>query len=47
MHTQAPPHAMQGPENYPTDAFRDHYSNMAKNAAIVSLDTHFGAYPIT
>jgi thioredoxin reductase len=47
MHTQAPPHAMQGPENYPTDAFRNHYSNMAKNAAIVSLDTHFGNYPIT
>ena len=47
MHTQSPPHAMQGPENYPTDAFRNHYSNMAKNAAIVSIDTHFGSYPVT
>jgi 2,4-dienoyl-CoA reductase-like NADH-dependent reductase (Old Yellow Enzyme family)/thioredoxin reductase len=47
MHTVSPPHAMQGPENYPTDAYRNHYSNMAKNAAIVSLDTHFGSYPIT
>jgi len=46
MHTQSPPHAMQGPENYPADAFRNHYSNMAKNAAIVSVDTHFGSYPM-
>jgi thioredoxin reductase len=47
MHTQAPPHSMQGPENYPADAFRNHYSDMAKNAAIVSFDTHFApSYPI-
>jgi len=36
---------MQGPENFPTDAYRNHYSNMAKNAAIVSINTHFGKYP--
>ena len=46
MHTISPPHSMQGPENYPTDVYRNHYSNMAKNAAIVSLDTHFASYPI-
>jgi 2,4-dienoyl-CoA reductase-like NADH-dependent reductase (Old Yellow Enzyme family)/thioredoxin reductase len=46
MHTQAPPHWIQGPENYPADTFRNHYSDIAKNAAIVSLDTHFGSYPI-
>jgi len=45
MHTQSPPHSMQGPENFPADVFRNHYSNMAKNAAIVSLDDHFGTYP--
>jgi 2,4-dienoyl-CoA reductase-like NADH-dependent reductase (Old Yellow Enzyme family)/thioredoxin reductase len=47
MHTQSPPHSMQGPENFPADAFRNHYSNMAKNAAIVSLDDHFSPYPKT
>jgi thioredoxin reductase len=47
MHTQSPPHSMQGPENFPTDAFRNHYSNMAKNAAIVTLDDHIGTYPKT
>jgi len=46
LHTQSPPHSLQGPENFPADAFRLHYSNMAKNAAIVSLDDHFGTYPI-
>jgi 2,4-dienoyl-CoA reductase-like NADH-dependent reductase (Old Yellow Enzyme family)/thioredoxin reductase len=46
MHTQSPPHCMQGPENFPVDAYRNHYSNMAKNAAIVTLDTHYGSYPI-
>jgi len=45
MHTASPPHSLQGPENYPTDAFRNHYSNMAKNAAIVTVDDHFGTYP--
>lgn len=45
MHTQSPPHSLQGPENFPADAFRNHYSNMAKNASIVSLDDHFGTYP--
>jgi 2,4-dienoyl-CoA reductase-like NADH-dependent reductase (Old Yellow Enzyme family)/thioredoxin reductase len=45
LHTVSPPHALQGPENYPTDAYRNHYSNMAKNAAIVTLNTLFGTYP--
>jgi len=47
LHTQSPPHSMQGPENFPAEAFRNHYSNMAKNAAIVSLDDHFAPYPIS
>ena len=47
MHTQSPPHSLQGPENFPAEAFRNHYSNMAKNAAIVSLDDHFAPYPIS
>jgi NADPH-dependent 2,4-dienoyl-CoA reductase/sulfur reductase-like enzyme len=45
MHTVSPNYLMQGPENYPTDAWRSHYSNMAKNAAIVSISTSFGTYP--
>lgn len=36
---------LQGPENFLTDVFRNHYSNMAKNAAIVSVDTVYGTYP--
>jgi thioredoxin reductase len=40
-HTVAPTYFMQGPENYPTEMYRNHYSNMAKNAAIVSVSTHF------
>jgi 2,4-dienoyl-CoA reductase-like NADH-dependent reductase (Old Yellow Enzyme family)/thioredoxin reductase len=44
-HTVSPNYLMQGPENYPTEAWRGHYSNMAKNAAIVSLSTSFGVYP--
>ena len=47
MHTASPPHCMQGPENFPADAFRNHYSNMAKNAAIVTVDMAFGTYPKT
>lgn len=46
MHTVSPPHAMQGPENYPTDVYRNHYSNMAKNAAIVSVNEAWGSYPM-
>ena len=46
LHTPSPPHSLQGPENFPTDAFRNHYSNIAKNAAIVSMDSAFGSYPI-
>ncbi len=44
-HTVSPNYLMQGPENYPTEAWRSHYSNMAKNAAIVSVSTSFGSYP--
>ncbi len=47
MHTQSSPHLMQGPETFPTDLYRSHYSNMAKNAAIVSMDLCFGNYPKT
>jgi len=47
MHTVSPNFTMQGPENYPSEAFRNHYSNMAKNAAIVSMSTCFGKYPKT
>jgi 2,4-dienoyl-CoA reductase-like NADH-dependent reductase (Old Yellow Enzyme family)/thioredoxin reductase len=45
MHTVSPNYLMQGPENYPSEAWRNHYSNMAKNAAIVSISTCFGSYP--
>jgi len=47
MHTPSPPHSLQGPENYPADAYRAHYSEMAKNAAIVTVNEHFGRYPKT
>jgi len=41
LHTVSPTYFMQGPENYPTEIYRNHYSNMAKNAAIVSMSTHY------
>jgi thioredoxin reductase len=47
MHTVSPPYLLQGPENFPADAYRNHFSNVAKNAAIVSINTHFGSYPKT
>ena len=47
MHTVSPNYLMQGPENYPSDLWRSHYSNMARNAAIVSISTCFGTYPKT
>ncbi|MDB9822902.1 FAD-dependent oxidoreductase [Deltaproteobacteria bacterium] len=47
MHTVSPVYTLQGPENYPTDAWRNHYSNMAKNAAIVTINYCFGKYPKT
>ena len=47
MHTPSPPHSSQGPENFPTDLFRRHYSNVAKNAGIVTVDMLFGTYPKT
>jgi NADPH-dependent 2,4-dienoyl-CoA reductase/sulfur reductase-like enzyme len=45
IHTQSPNFTMQGPENYPTETLRNHYLNMAKNAAIVTMTTMFGSYP--
>jgi 2,4-dienoyl-CoA reductase-like NADH-dependent reductase (Old Yellow Enzyme family)/thioredoxin reductase len=45
MHCVAPVYTLQGPENFPTDAWRNHYSNIAKNAAIVTMETSFGPYP--
>jgi 2,4-dienoyl-CoA reductase-like NADH-dependent reductase (Old Yellow Enzyme family)/thioredoxin reductase len=47
MHTVSPAYFMQGPENFPAEMYRNHYSNMAKNAAIVSMNTHYGKYPKT
>ena len=47
MHTVSPTYFMQGPENFPAEMYRNHYSNMAKNAAIVSMSTHYGTYPKT
>jgi len=45
VHSQSPNFTMQGPENYPTDALRNHYLNLAKNAAIVTMPTMFGSFP--
>jgi len=45
VHTQSANYTMQGPENYPTETLRNHYLNMAKNAAIVTMTTMFGSYP--
>ncbi|MBN1625863.1 MAG: FAD-dependent oxidoreductase [Deltaproteobacteria bacterium] len=45
MHCVSPVYTLQGPENFPTDAWRNHYSNIAKNAAIVTMETSFGPYP--
>jgi len=47
LHTVSPTYFMQGPENFPTEMYRNHMSNIAKNAAIVTLSTHFGPYPKT
>ena len=47
LYTVAGLFTFQGPENYPTDAYRNHYSNMAKNVAIVTVMTQFGKYPKT
>jgi 2,4-dienoyl-CoA reductase-like NADH-dependent reductase (Old Yellow Enzyme family)/thioredoxin reductase len=43
--TPSPPHTLQGPENYPGDAYRAHYSQVAKNAAMVTLVEEYGPYP--
>jgi 2,4-dienoyl-CoA reductase-like NADH-dependent reductase (Old Yellow Enzyme family)/thioredoxin reductase len=45
IHTQSANYTMQGPENYPSETLRNHYLNMAKNAAIVTMSTMFGTYP--
>jgi thioredoxin reductase len=45
MHTISPVYTMQGPENFPSEAWRNHYSNIAKNAAIVTIEYTFGKYP--
>ena len=45
MHCVSPVYTLQGPENFPTDAWRNHYSNIAKNDAIVTMETSFGPYP--
>jgi len=47
MHTVSPTYFLQGPENFPSEMYRNHYSNVAKNAAIVSMSTHYGTYPLT
>ena len=47
MLTPSHPHTLQGPENYPADPERSHYSDIAKNAAIVSTDEVFGKWPKT
>jgi NADPH-dependent 2,4-dienoyl-CoA reductase/sulfur reductase-like enzyme len=45
MHCVSPVYIFQGPENFPTDAWRNHYSNIAKNVAIVTMEYTFGKYP--
>jgi thioredoxin reductase len=45
MHTISPVYTLQGPENFPAEAWRNHYSNIAKNAAIVTVEYTFGKYP--
>ncbi len=45
VHSQSSNQTMQGPENYPTETFRNHYLNLAKNAAIVTMPTMFGSTP--
>jgi len=47
MHCISPVYTFQGPENFPTDRWRTHYSNIAKNAAIVTMETSFGKFPRT
>jgi len=43
VHSQSSNQTLQGPENYPTETFRNHYLNLAKNAAIVTMPTMFGS----
>jgi NADPH-dependent 2,4-dienoyl-CoA reductase/sulfur reductase-like enzyme len=45
MHCVSPVYTFQGPENFPSEAWRNHYTNLAKNAAVVTMETMFGPYP--
>lgn len=45
MHTQSRPHYLQGPETFPADDVRAYYSNMARNAAIVTVRMSTGRRP--
>jgi NADPH-dependent 2,4-dienoyl-CoA reductase/sulfur reductase-like enzyme len=45
MHCISPVYTLQGPENFPSEAWRNHYSNIAKNAAIITMEYTFGKYP--
>jgi thioredoxin reductase len=41
LQPRSDPHLLQGPENFPADPTRSFYSQIAKNAAIVSIHTRF------
>jgi thioredoxin reductase len=41
LQPRSDPHLLQGPENFPADGTRSFYSQIAKNAAIVSIHTRF------
>jgi 2,4-dienoyl-CoA reductase-like NADH-dependent reductase (Old Yellow Enzyme family)/thioredoxin reductase len=45
MNTISRPHYLQGPETFPADEVRSYYSDMAKNAAIVTINMSTGKRP--
>jgi 2,4-dienoyl-CoA reductase-like NADH-dependent reductase (Old Yellow Enzyme family)/thioredoxin reductase len=45
MNTISRPHYLQGPETFPADDVRSYYSDMAKNAAIVTINMSTGKRP--
>jgi 2,4-dienoyl-CoA reductase-like NADH-dependent reductase (Old Yellow Enzyme family)/thioredoxin reductase len=45
MNTISRPHYLQGPETFPADDVRSYYSDMAKNAAIVTVNMSTGKRP--
>jgi thioredoxin reductase len=47
MYCVAGLYTFQGPENYPSEAWRNHHATVAKNAAIITYPTSFGKYPKT